>query len=48
MLNISDKQLIEAYYSALELALEDDFIALLEEEIEKRNLSIKIKKKSVN
>ncbi|UFT98761.1 sporulation histidine kinase inhibitor Sda [Radiobacillus kanasensis] len=47
MLNISDKQLINSYYSALELDLEDDFIRLLEDEIVRRKLTIKIKDKVV-
>lgn len=37
-LKISDSKLIEAYYSALELKLNHEFISMLEEELHKRNL----------
>jgi hypothetical protein len=37
-LEISDKELMDAYAAALKLALDNEFIQLLEEEIEKRNL----------
>lgn len=38
MLNLSNHDLIEAYYSALELNLDEEFILLLEEEIDNRSL----------
>jgi hypothetical protein len=37
-LKISDKELMDAYAAALKLALDHDFIQLLEEEIDNRNL----------
>jgi hypothetical protein len=37
-LKISDKELMDAYAAALKLALDIEFIQLLEEEIVKRNL----------
>jgi hypothetical protein len=37
-LKISDKELMDAYATALKLALDHEFIQLLEEEIDKRNL----------
>ncbi|MBM7661569.1 hypothetical protein JOC85_002372 [Bacillus mesophilus] len=40
-MKISDSELLEAYYSAIELALDHEFIAMLEEEIIKRNLDLK-------
>ncbi|WP_222599293.1 sporulation histidine kinase inhibitor Sda [Aquibacillus kalidii] len=43
-MKISDNELIEAYYAALNLALDSDFIQMLQEEIEERNLTYKIKK----
>ena len=43
MKNMSDELLIEAYFQAIELKLEPDFIYLLEMEIHQRSLSHKIK-----
>ena len=37
-LKISDQELMDAYATALKLALDHEFILLLEEEIDKRNL----------
>ncbi|MGG7621145.1 sporulation histidine kinase inhibitor Sda [Robertmurraya sp. GLU-23] len=37
-MKISDKELMDAYAAALKLALDHEFIQLLEEEIDKRNL----------
>lgn len=37
-MKITDKELLEAYAAALKLSLDMEFIKLLEEEIEKRNL----------
>ncbi|WP_456277675.1 sporulation histidine kinase inhibitor Sda [Bacillus sp. AK128] len=46
-MKISDQELIEAYFSAIELALDNEFITMLEEEIEKRNLESQIKRRVV-
>ncbi|MBU5595313.1 sporulation histidine kinase inhibitor Sda [Amphibacillus sp. MSJ-3] len=43
MINLSDDLLIECYQKALELKLEDDFIRLIEREMERRTLTYLIK-----
>lgn len=43
---MSNEELIEAYQDAIRLELDEDFIAMLAEEMSKRNLKI-IKKSSV-
>jgi developmental checkpoint coupling sporulation initiation to replication initiation len=43
MRNLSDELLIESYFKALELNLSQDFIRLIETEINRRSLSHKIK-----
>lgn len=40
MQQLSDKLLIESYYKANELELSPDFVALIEEEILRRDLNI--------
>ncbi|GGH78742.1 hypothetical protein JOD43_001570 [Pullulanibacillus pueri] len=47
MLKISDNELIEAYFAALDLALDSDFIQMLEEEIDSRNLRSKLESSTV-
>lgn len=47
VLKISDKELMDAYITALKLALDNEFIQLLEEEIEKRNLNHLVEKYSI-
>jgi len=42
MENLSDSLLIEAYYRAMELQLNDDFIKIIEEEIDHRQIEILI------
>lgn len=37
---LSDESLLETYFKAIDLGLEQDFIRLLEEEIERRKLEI--------
>ncbi|MCT2536661.1 sporulation histidine kinase inhibitor Sda [Aquibacillus koreensis] len=39
-MNLPDEKLLEAYYKAIELKLEEEFIKNLEKEIEKRQLAI--------
>jgi hypothetical protein len=46
-LKISDKELMDAYAAALKLALDNEFIQLLEEEIEKRDLMHLVDKYSI-
>ncbi|MFD1850208.1 sporulation histidine kinase inhibitor Sda [Oceanobacillus bengalensis] len=43
MEHLSDDLLIESYYTANELNLSVDFITLIEEEIQRRSLSHKVK-----
>ncbi|MFE8702845.1 sporulation histidine kinase inhibitor Sda [Cytobacillus sp. FJAT-54145] len=43
-MKISDKELIEAYYSSLQLALDHDFIHMLKVELDKRNIKLDQKK----
>lgn len=43
-MKISDKELMDAYAAAMKLALDNEFIQLLEEEIDKRNLRHLIEK----
>lgn len=43
MEHLSDDLLIESYYTANKLNLSPDFIALIEEEIDRRKLTHKIK-----
>lgn len=43
MKNMSDELLIEAYFQAIKLKLDPDFIYLLETEIRHRSLAHKIK-----
>ena len=43
MKNMPDELLIEAYFKAIKINLEPDFIYLLEAEIRRRSLSHKIK-----
>lgn len=43
MNNLSEELLIECYQKALELNLEDDFIRLIEQELERRSLTYIIK-----
>ncbi|WP_440895914.1 sporulation histidine kinase inhibitor Sda [Amphibacillus sp. Q70] len=43
MNNLSNELLIECYQKALELKLEDDFIRLIEQELERRSLTYIIK-----
>jgi developmental checkpoint coupling sporulation initiation to replication initiation len=38
MKNLSDRLLIEAYFKALELQLEEEFISLIKKEIDRRTL----------
>ncbi|TLS53404.1 sporulation histidine kinase inhibitor Sda [Paenibacillus antri] len=40
MRGLSNESLIETYFKALDLELEQDFIKLLEQEIERRNLEV--------
>lgn len=40
MRELSNECLLETYYKALDLQLETDFIMLLEQEIERRNLTV--------
>jgi developmental checkpoint coupling sporulation initiation to replication initiation len=40
MKELSNENLIETYMKAVDLKLEQDFIKLLEEEIERRNLEL--------
>ncbi len=42
MENLSDELLIESYYRAKELHLSQDFIALIEEELNRRSLNEQI------
>ncbi|MUV39562.1 Sporulation inhibitor sda [Lentibacillus sp. JNUCC-1] len=42
MKNLSDDLLIESYFKARELHLSPDFVALIEKEIEKRQLTLPI------
>jgi developmental checkpoint coupling sporulation initiation to replication initiation len=42
MYKLSDELLIESYHKAIELDLSPDFIRLIEAEIHRRSLSIKI------
>jgi developmental checkpoint coupling sporulation initiation to replication initiation len=37
---LSNENLIETYFKAIDLKLEDDFIKLLEQEIERRKLEL--------
>ncbi|WP_163970068.1 sporulation histidine kinase inhibitor Sda [Oceanobacillus halotolerans] len=46
MEHLSDDLLIEAYYKANELNLSPDFLLLIKKEIERRNLTNKIKQSS--
>ncbi|WP_246942697.1 sporulation histidine kinase inhibitor Sda [Bacillus pinisoli] len=46
-MKITDQELIEAYQSAVELALDHEFITMLAEELEKRGLSSKVKLRMV-
>ena len=39
--NLSDELLIEVYYQAIDLQLSEDFIQLLKQELNKRNISVK-------
>jgi len=39
---LSNESLIETYLKAIDLQLESDFIKLLEQEIERRNLDINV------
>ena len=39
MRNLSDEMLIEAYERALKLDLNDDFIAIIQSEMERRSLT---------
>ncbi|WP_099158576.1 sporulation histidine kinase inhibitor Sda [Virgibacillus ndiopensis] len=43
MEHLSDELLLESYYKANELNLSPDFLYLIEEEIQKRSLTHKIK-----
>ncbi|HZG77395.1 MAG TPA: sporulation histidine kinase inhibitor Sda [Paenibacillus sp.] len=40
MRGLSNESLIETYFKAIDLELEQDFIKLLEQEIERRNLDV--------
>jgi len=40
MRSLTDESLIETYFKAIDLQLEDEFIKLLEQEIERRNLAL--------
>ncbi|AXF54653.1 sporulation histidine kinase inhibitor Sda [Salicibibacter kimchii] len=40
MRNLSDEMLIEAYERALHLNLNDDFIAIIQSEMERRSLTV--------
>ncbi|WP_368652150.1 sporulation histidine kinase inhibitor Sda [Ornithinibacillus sp. 4-3] len=40
---LSDELLLESYQKALELNLNSDFLSLIEEEIDRRNLTSQIK-----
>ncbi|QDI92909.1 sporulation histidine kinase inhibitor Sda [Salicibibacter halophilus] len=40
MRNLSDEMLIEAYERALTLNLNDDFIAIIQSEMERRSLTV--------
>lgn len=46
MRKLSDELLIESYYKARELNLSPEFIGLIESEIHRRSLYIKIKRTS--
>lgn len=46
MEHLSDELLIESYYRATELKLSNDFISLIEDEIQRRSLAHKIKQTS--
>jgi len=39
---LSNESLIETYLKAIDLQLESDFIKLLEQEIERRNLDVNV------
>lgn len=43
-MNLSDKELLEVYYSALQLDLDEAFIEIIEEEMASRKLNLLIKK----
>ncbi|WP_017728439.1 sporulation histidine kinase inhibitor Sda [Halalkalibacterium ligniniphilum] len=43
MKTLSDELLIETYYKAMELKLNDDFIDLIRKEIDRRSLTDKTK-----
>ncbi len=43
MKNMPDELLIESYYKAIDLNLDSRFIYLLEQEIQRRSLYVKIK-----
>lgn len=43
MENLSDKLLLESYYKANELELSPDFLSLIEDEIDRRHLTHKLK-----
>ncbi|TQS74611.1 sporulation histidine kinase inhibitor Sda [Ornithinibacillus gellani] len=43
MEHLSDELLIESFYKANELKLSPDFVALIKEEISRRNLAHRIK-----
>ncbi|AIF43361.1 sporulation histidine kinase inhibitor Sda [Virgibacillus sp. SK37] len=45
MEQLSDELLLESYYTAYELDLSADFLSLIEEEIQRRHLSHKLKTK---
>ncbi|MFA9556284.1 sporulation histidine kinase inhibitor Sda [Evansella sp. AB-rgal1] len=40
MFRLTDKQLLEAYHQALELDLDEEFLIMLREEIENRELCL--------
>lgn len=42
MKELSNESLIETYLKAIDLQLESDFIKLLEQEIERRNLDVNV------
>lgn len=47
MNHLSDELLIESFYKAKELNLSLDFLALIEREVNQRNLQYKIKPKKI-
>ena len=47
LMTLSDKQLLDAYQTAIQLKLEKEFIAMLERELQRRNLDLLLEPKWV-